>query len=111
MAVSDPESMRGAFASGRPASIDSAGVAERLERWGPWAGIAFVALFVVRFVAFQDTPDSDASASEWTEHLADSDNRMQIIVGTYLMAFAGLSCGSWRRCSDGCATSRIGPGS
>ena len=92
MAVSDPESMRrGAYATGRPASIDSAGVAERLERWGLWAGIAFVVLFVVRFVAFLDTPESDAPASEWKDHLADSGNRTQILVGTYLMAFAGLA--------------------
>jgi hypothetical protein len=67
------------------------GVSERLERWGAWAGIAFGILFVVRFVAFLDTPDSDAAVSEWTDYYSDSDHRTESIVGMYLMALAGLA--------------------
>jgi hypothetical protein len=82
---------------GRPAGAAATGRSERAvqgEWWlrgGPWAGIAFVVLFVVRFVAFLDTPDSDAPVSEWTEYFEDSGNRTQSLVGTYLMALAGLA--------------------
>jgi hypothetical protein len=60
-------------------------------RGGPWAGFAFAVLLVVRFVAFLDTPDSDAPASEWTEYFEDSGHRTQSIIGTYLMVLAGLA--------------------
>jgi hypothetical protein len=71
--------------------VERAASAEWWVRGGAWAGIAFVPLFVVRFVAFLDTPDGDAPVSEWTEHFEDSGNRMQSVVGGYLMALAGLA--------------------
>jgi hypothetical protein len=65
--------------------------AEWWLRGGPWAGFAFAVLLVVRFVAFLDTPDSDAPASEWTEYFQDSGHRTQSLVGTYLMVLSGLA--------------------
>jgi hypothetical protein len=82
---------------GRAAGAPAAGRSERAvatEWWvrgGPWAGFAFAVLLVVRFVAFLDTPDSDAPASEWTEYFQDSGHRTQSLVGTYLMVLAGLA--------------------
>jgi hypothetical protein len=71
--------------------VERAVSAEWWVRGGAWAGIAFVPLFVARFVAFLDTPDGDAPVSEWTEHFEDSGNRMQSVGGGYLMALAGLA--------------------
>lgn len=82
---------------GRAAGAEATGRSERTvqgEWWlrgGPWAGIAFAVLLVVRFVVFLDTPDGDAPASEWTEYFDDSGHRTQSIVGTYLMVLAGLA--------------------
>lgn len=44
--------------------VERAVSAEWWVRGGAWAGIAFVVLFVVRFVAFLDTPDGDAPVSD-----------------------------------------------
>lgn len=68
----------------------------RWERWGAFAGIAFVVLFVARF-GFLNTPESDASVQEWTAHFDDSGNRMLSLLGGYAMALAGLAfvCFLW----------------
>lgn len=63
----------------------------RAQRWGAIAGIAFVVFFVLRFVAFLDTPDSDASVREWTEYFEDSGNRTLSVLGGYAMLLAGLA--------------------
>lgn len=81
---------RGAGATTTPRA-ERAASAEWWVRGGAWAGIAFVVLFVVRFVAFLDTPDGDASVREWTQYFEDSGNRMQSIVGGYFMGLAGLA--------------------
>jgi hypothetical protein len=62
----------------------------RVQRWGAIAGIAFVVFLVLRFVAFFDTPDSDAPVREWTTYFADSGNRTESILGAYCQLLAGL---------------------
>jgi hypothetical protein len=61
-----------------------------IQRWGAIAGIAFVVFLVLRFVAFLDTPDSDAPVREWTEYFDDSGNRTVSILGAYSQLLAGL---------------------
>ena len=81
-------------------AVPAAAVADtddRASRWGAIAGIAFVVLYVVRFVWFFDTPDSDAPVREWTEYFRDSGNRTASILGGYTQLLAGLAflCFIW----------------
>ena len=91
MGVSGMDMGMGRSAAAATGPSERAASAEWWVRGGPWAGIVFAVLLVVRFVAFLDTPDGDAPASEWTEYFEDSGHRAQSLVGTYLMALAGLA--------------------
>jgi len=73
------------------------GTSDRASRWGAIAGIAFVVLYVVRFVAFLDTPESDAPVREWTQYFEDSGHRTQSVLGGYTQLLAGLGflCFLW----------------
>jgi hypothetical protein len=64
---------------------------DRASRWGAIAGIAFVVLYVVRFVWFLDTPEGDAPVREWTEYFEDSGHRTASILGGYTQLLAGLA--------------------
>jgi hypothetical protein len=59
-------------------------------RWGAWAGIAFVVLFVVG-VFLINTPDTDAPVDEWQEHFEDSGERVGLIIHGYAWALAGIA--------------------
>jgi hypothetical protein len=61
----------------------------RWERWGPVAGIAFALLFVVG-LSLNNLPSSDDSVSKITSYYNDGGNRAQIIIGSYLLWFAGV---------------------
>jgi hypothetical protein len=61
----------------------------RWERWGPVAGIAFAVLFVVG-LSLNNLPSSDDSVSKITSYYNDGGNRAQIIIGSYLLWFAGV---------------------
>ena len=59
-------------------------------RWGAWALVAFAVLLIVGLF-FLDTPDGDASVSEWQSYMEDSGNRWMIIIHGYAWALAALS--------------------
>jgi hypothetical protein len=77
--------------------VSQSGDAPRVQKWGAVAGLGFSVLFVLRFLAFLDTPDNDAPTSEWLEYFQDSGNRALSIAGAYVMVFSALAflCFVW----------------
>lgn len=62
--------------------------------WGslsPLAGIAFAVLFLVGIMTRGTTPEYTESAESFASFFGDSGNRIQMIVGSYLMILAGLA--------------------
>jgi hypothetical protein len=64
-----------------------------LARWGgPVAGVIFVVLLVVGIIMTTEViPEDDDPDAEFIETYDDSSNRVQQIVGAYILAGAGLS--------------------
>jgi hypothetical protein len=62
-----------------------------IERWAPIGGIAFVVLMVVGSMLIGDVPAPDASASEITAYLGDSENHTRNIIGAYMWVVGGLA--------------------
>lgn len=59
-------------------------------RWGDIAGIAFVVLFFVGFIAL-DTPDTDAPVADWDAYFGDSGNRTETILSMFLIVLSGFA--------------------
>ncbi len=57
------------------------------ERWFPLGGILFAVLLIAGFFVAGSTPDN-AKPQEWTTFYADSGNRMQQVIGAYLLVIA-----------------------
>jgi hypothetical protein len=66
-------------------------MARQLERWAPLGGILFVVLMLVGAFFVTDVPEADASASEITAYLADSDNHVRNIIGAYMWVVGALA--------------------
>jgi DNA-binding CsgD family transcriptional regulator len=66
-------------------------MARQLERWAPLGGIVFVVLMLVGASFVTDVPEADASASEITAYLADSDNHVRNIIGAYMWVVGALA--------------------
>jgi hypothetical protein len=64
---------------------------DRVERWAPVGGIAFVALMVVGSMLVSDVPAPDAPEPVIVRYLADGANHMRNIVGAYLWAIGALT--------------------
>lgn len=62
----------------------------KAPRWAGWAAIGFAVLFVVGTLLL-DTPDSDASVSEWQDYFDDSGHRVQLVIHGYAWALAGIA--------------------
>ena len=60
------------------------------QRWVPLTGILFVILFIIGF-GIMDLPGLDDSDADVTAFYSDSDNRVRIIIGAYILAIAGVA--------------------
>ena len=60
------------------------------EQWSPVGGVLFTVLLVVGWFIAPQTPD-DAKPQDWVNYYADSGNRMQQIIGAYLMILAAFA--------------------
>ncbi|HEX3814526.1 MAG TPA: hypothetical protein VHX59_16950 [Mycobacteriales bacterium] len=70
------------------------GTEQRRGRAGPWAGIAFVVLFVAGFLIFA-TPNTNShrasNIAKWDAWWTDSSHRTTAIIGAYLMVLGSLA--------------------
>jgi Domain of unknown function (DUF4386) len=62
-----------------------------VERWAPFAGIAFVVLMVVGSMLIGEVPAPDASTQEVASYVADSGNHTRNIIGAYLWVIGALA--------------------
>ncbi len=60
------------------------------ERWSPAGGILFTVLLIVGWFIGPETPDT-SKPQEWANYYADSGNRMQQIIGGYLIVLAAFA--------------------